>query len=71
MKFLFFWGHQKHPKGNISSSCFSQWWSCNFEVEGITYQTSEHWMIPEKARLFGNQIKLKEILSSETPGKAK
>lgn len=71
MKFLFFWGHQKHPYGAVDSSCLSQWWSCEFEVDGITYPTTEHWMMAEKARLFSDKNTLTEILSSNSPGKAK
>lgn len=71
MKFLFFWGHQKHPSGEITASCFSQWWAAEFTVDGIKYPTAEHWMMAEKARLFGDNDRLAEILATRSPGKAK
>jgi ribA/ribD-fused uncharacterized protein len=69
--FLFFWGHQPSKDGTTTRSCFSQWWVAPFEVDGITYQTAEHWMMAEKARLFGDEAALQVILKSETPAKAK
>lgn len=71
LKFLFFWGHQKHPSGEITSSCFSQWWSSKFEVDGVVSPTTEHWMMAEKAILFGDANTLEKILVSNSPGKAK
>ena len=69
--FLFFWGHQPSKDGSITRSCFSQWWVAPFEVDGIIYQTTEHWMMAGKARLFGDEAALQAILASETPAKAK
>jgi len=69
--FLFFWGHQPSKDGRITQSCFSQWWTAPFEVEGITYPTAEHWMMAGKARLFGDEKALQVILAAETPAKAK
>lgn len=70
-KYLLFWGHRKHPDGEITRSCFSQWWVAPFEVEGITYPTAEHWMMAEKARLFNDAEVLEKILTAESPAKAK
>jgi len=69
--FLFFWGHQPSADGRITKSCFSQWWIAPFEVDGIIYQTAEHWMMAGKAKLFGDQDALKAILNCDTPKKAK
>lgn len=72
IKYLFFWGHQPKKDGSISESCFSQWWeTAPFEIEGITYQTAEHWMMAEKARIFKDEEMLKAILESSTPAEAK
>ena len=71
LKYLFFWGHQPNPSGKISSSCLSQWWNSEFNVDGTNYATSEHWMMAEKARLFNDQETLKKILVSESPRDAK
>ncbi len=71
LKYLFFWGHQPSKDGSVSDSCFSQWWQSAFEVEGISYPTAEHWMMAQKARLFGDEENLAKILKAATPGEAK
>jgi predicted NAD-dependent protein-ADP-ribosyltransferase YbiA (DUF1768 family) len=53
-EYLCFWGHTPSKDGSISKTCFSQWWVAPFTVEGIVYPTAEHWMMAEKARLFGD-----------------
>ncbi len=70
-KYLFFWGHQPNKDGSIGKGCLSQWWESPFTVEGETYLTAEHWMMAQKAVLFGDQTIRKEILKAESPGKAK
>jgi hypothetical protein len=42
-EFEFFW---KGP--------FSQWDKHGFTVDGVFYKTAEHWMMAEKARIFGD-----------------
>jgi len=71
LKFLFFWGHQARKEGVITQSCLSQWFEYEFEAEGIIFKTAEHWMMAEKAKLFGDEEMYTEILKSDTPGKAK
>ena len=71
LKFLHFWGHRPHPSGQVSSSCFSQWWEATFEVNGQAFPTAEHWMMAEKARLFGDEAIYWKILKSASPGEAK
>jgi len=71
IKFLFFWGHQPSKDGSITKTCFSQWWESPFQVEGITYQTAEHWMMAAKARLFNDDVNLQKVLQSGTPAAAK
>jgi len=71
LKFLFFWGHTPPKNGVITKSCFSQWYESTFVVDGIEYQTAEHWMMAEKARLFKDEEILGEILKSTSPGAAK
>ena len=71
LKYIFFWGHQPHPDGQISKSCFSQWWASDFTIDNITYPTAEHYMMAEKARLFNDSEMLKQILASSHPGEAK
>ena len=71
IKFMFFWGHTPNKDGSIGKSCFSQWWQSNFEVEGVTYKTAEHWMMAEKARLYKDQKILEEISKVSHPMEAK
>ncbi len=71
MKFLFFWGHQRPASGEISSSCFSQWWHQEFRIDKIAYPTAEHFMMAEKARLFNDKKAEEKILNSNSPGAAK
>jgi len=70
-KFLFFWGHQKQRNGEIGQSCLSQWWSAAFTIDGIKYNSTEHFMMAEKARLFKDLINLEKIINSNSPGQAK
>lgn len=66
-----FWGHKPRPDGALSDSCFSQWWPCRFEVDGVTYSSAEQFMMAGKARLFGDSEVLEQILSHDDPGKVK
>jgi len=71
LKYIFFWGHTASPDGRVTQSFFSQWWVAPFEVDGIIYTTAEHWMMAEKARLFGDDATLKKILAAQSPAAAK
>lgn len=71
LKYLFFWGHTPNKDGSIGKSCFSQWWESPFEVEGNMYKTAEHWMMAEKARLFGDEEMLDKIMITDNPMEAK
>ncbi len=72
MKYLFFWGHQPSKNGEITSSCFSQWWENHeFSEDGVTYKTAEHYMMAGKARLFNDDEMLEKILASGSAAEAK
>jgi ribA/ribD-fused uncharacterized protein len=71
LNFLFFWGHQPSKDGKITSACLSQWWPSPFEVEGVIYPTAEHWMMSQKARLFGDEQTACRILTAESPKEVK
>jgi ribA/ribD-fused uncharacterized protein len=71
VKFTFFWGHKPLANGVIGKSCFSQWWPCPFEVEGVRFATAEHWMMVKKAKLFGDQEIAQQILENNSPENAK
>lgn len=70
-KFLFFWSH-KGRVDQISPAVFSQWFPVGFSHQGTHYDTAEHWMMAEKARLFGDTVTKAQILGAkDNPGKAK
>ena len=71
VNYLFFWGHTKPGDGSIDKSCLSQWYEAGFEIDGIYYPTAEHFMMAEKARLFGDNEILEQILISRHPREAK
>ncbi|MEM7295971.1 MAG: NADAR family protein, partial [Pseudomonadota bacterium] len=50
---------------------FSQWYPLGFENDNQSYPTAEHWMMAERARLFGDDNALEQILEAKDPGKAK
>ena len=70
VKYLYFWGHQP-PASGVSKSCFSQWYLSPFNVNGIEYQTAEHFMMAEKARLFNDEASAKKAIAAKNPGEAK
>ena len=70
-KWLMFWGHQAEAGGGVGKGVLSQWWPCVFRVEGVEYASAEHWMMAEKARLFGDGSALDKILAAPTPAQAK
>lgn len=69
LKFLFFWGHKKSEQ--ITKSCFSQWYESKFIVNGIEFQTAEHFMMAEKALLFNDKDIYEQIIETNNPGNAK
>ncbi|WDF75951.1 NADAR family protein [Mucilaginibacter sp. KACC 22773] len=70
IKYLFFWGHRS-KRAEIDKSCFSQWFELPFVVDGITYKTAEHWMMANKAMLFGNPKISEKIIAANSPGEVK
>ena len=69
--YLMFWGHRSSPDGRITKTCLSQWFESPFELNGEIYQTSEHWMMASKARLFGDHEVSMQILKASDPQTAK
>lgn len=70
-KYMMFWGHTPPADGTLNASCFSQWWKCSFEIEGVTYSCTEQYMMAEKARLFGDEEMLEKILEARHPKEMK
>jgi ribA/ribD-fused uncharacterized protein len=69
--YVFFWGHQPWEEGVPGKSCLSQWYESPFELDGVRYLTAEHYMMAEKARLFGDREAEAKVLASTDPGDAK
>jgi ribA/ribD-fused uncharacterized protein len=69
--FLFFWGHTPSADGKLGPYCLSQWYPAEFEVRGHRYAAAEHFMMAEKARIFGDEATRAKILATDDPGKAK
>ncbi len=68
--FLFFWGHQE-KQGKVTKACFSQWYACDFDVNGQHYTTAEQYMMAEKARLMGDKDTCCKILEASGPSEFK
>lgn len=70
-KYVFFWGHAPKVDGAVGSWVLSQWYPAPFTVDGQVYRTAEHWMMAEKARLFGDETRRAAVLAARGPGDAK
>ena len=68
---LCFWGHSHKQGGEVGKACLSQWYPAPFVVAGVTYHTAEHWMMAQKALLFGDRANYSAVINSETPKQAK
>ena len=64
-KYIFFYSHK--GEGEIDKRCLSQWYECQFEVEGIKYNTAEQYMMAQKALLFEDQEIYEKIMASKDP----
>jgi len=70
-QFVFFWSSTETGSGAPGPECLSQWFPASFSVEECTYPTAEHFMMAEKARLFGDRRTLSRILEAGSPRSAK
>ncbi|QXJ24511.1 NADAR family protein [Actinomadura graeca] len=64
-EFVLFWG------GRRAEGRLSQWYPSPFTLDGVEYATAEHYMMAEKARLFGDRRTEAEILRDLDPRRAK
>lgn len=71
VKYLHFWGHRPEADGSAGRGCLSQWFPAPFEVAGEHYATAEHWMMAEKARLFGDPEAERAAIDAANPALAK
>jgi len=70
LRYLFFWGHRA-SRQRITAACFSQWYPAPFVVAGVSYATAEHFMMAQKAALFGDEQVRSRVLAATNPGAAK
>jgi ribA/ribD-fused uncharacterized protein len=71
LSYLFFWGHTTNNSLEVNKACLSQWFPLPFTVDGITYANAEHWMMANKALLFGDIDSYEKILTAKSPKEAK
>lgn len=71
VKFEFFCAHHKSKNGTVDKNCLSQWYESSFKIDGHWYQTAEHYMMAQKAKLFDANDLFKTILNSKSPKEAK
>jgi ribA/ribD-fused uncharacterized protein len=71
LRYRHFWGHTPRADGQLSEALFSQWWRCTFEVDGQAYTTAEQLMMAGKARCFGDDEALAQILATDDPAEVK
>lgn len=45
----------------------SNWMPSPFAIDGVTYTCVEQWMMAEKARLFGDEYRLQQIMATADP----
>ena len=64
--FLFFGGHTASV-GKITKACLSQWWMCEFVVDGVLYNCAEQYMMASKALCFGDEESYRKILLEKDP----
>lgn len=69
--YLFFWGNRPRKAGVVDKSCFSQWYPSRFEHDADVYMSAEHYMMAEKARLFGDFKIRDQILQASDPAAVK
>jgi len=70
VKYVFFWGHQEKEHA-VTKSCFSQWYDCKFSEDGKEFISAEHYMMYQKAKLFGDNHASERVLLASNPGEAK
>lgn len=65
--YLNFWGPDPKVYGVIDESCLCNWYPAKFRLDGVTYHTTEHYLMAEKARLFDDAPIRDLVLRAVTP----
>ncbi|MFI5838452.1 NADAR family protein [Catenuloplanes sp. NPDC051500] len=68
VRYVFFWGHQPRRDGG---ECLSQWAPSPFTVDGVRFETAEHYMMWRKAMLFDDAETAARVLAAGHPKQAK
>jgi ribA/ribD-fused uncharacterized protein len=71
VRFVFFWKEERAAGAGVGRECLNQFWPAPFVVDDQRYPDAEHWMMAEKARLFGDGNALRRVLAAKTPQAAK
>ncbi|VVE48565.1 Riboflavin biosynthesis protein [Pandoraea iniqua] len=71
LEYLTFWGHSARSANVVDRNCLSQWYPASFELDGFRYPTAEHFMMEQKARLFGDNATAERILMADSAAGAK
>ena len=61
--FVCFW-RPEGPTDDVGPHVFSQWHPTGFAVDGVRYATAEHFMMAEKARIFGDEERWGQIIAA-------
>ena len=70
-RYELFWAHHPSPDGRVTAACLSQWWACEFTLDGVAYASAEQWMMAAKARLFDDAATLAAMLATDDPAVVK
>jgi ribA/ribD-fused uncharacterized protein len=68
--FLFFWGHTAKD-ASVGKHVLSQWWPAAFVINGQEFRTAEHYMMAEKAHLFGDEACRAQIIAATSAADVK
>lgn len=71
LKYLCFWGHQASDAYRVGKECLSQWYPAAFQVNGVRFPTTEHFMMHRKAKLFGDDAAAAAALDAASPAAVK
>ena len=71
LSFRFFLDYQPTKNGPLTHACLSQWWPCSFTLDAHIFSTAEHFMMYEKAMLFGDHETAARIVDADHPFEAK
>jgi ribA/ribD-fused uncharacterized protein len=69
--FVFFWGHTPRAGAAEGPWLLSQWYPAPFVVDDVEYPTAEHFMMAQKAALFGDDEHGAAIVAAVDPAEVK